>query len=481
MLYHALMPLIAPRIVSLILVFLCSTSAAPAQSPPSDDALVAKVEALVADALKAPGAVGLSIAVARDDRLLLDQGYGMAEVEHGAPADAETLFRIGSVTKQFTGAAVMRLVEQGSLSLDDDLTTFLPDYPTQGHAVTIRHLLTHTSGIKSYTEIEQLMERDSAIELTHAELLAYFKDEPFAFAPGERFAYNNSGYYLLGMIIERIAGKPYAAHMQEAFFTPLGLTRTRCDSNSEIIAGRAQGYRLVNGEVVNDRHLGMSVPGAAGALLSTAGDLVRWQLALGSGKVVSPESYAQMTTPGVLSDGKPTGYGFGLVMDELDGRRRIQHGGGINGFASTLSHFPDDGVTIAIISNSEDLRGDLVRKIQRAALGVEAPEVKDLALTPDRRAPYLGDYRLADIGLDVRVFESDGALMAQATGQSAFALLFQGDHEFRAGFDNAVRLVFEPPAPPAAAPGQAGDAPPLAPSFTLHQGGARLLATRVKK
>lgn len=430
---------------------------------PSDELLISKVDAIVTKKLQEPGGVGLSIAIARGSNIILAKGYGLAEVEHDAKADAETIFRIGSVTKQFTAAAIMRLVEQGKLTLDDDMTTYLPDYPTQGHTVTIRHLLTHTSGIKSYTSVEDFWKFGQARELTHDELLAYVKDVEFDFAPGEKFLYNNTGYYLLGMIIEKVAGVPYCQYLQDEFFTPLGLTRTRCGSNTDIIHNRAQGYEFNADVLSNDAPIGMNNPGAAGILISTAHDLIVWDQALMNGKVVSEDSLKQMTTPYTLSDGTDTGYGFGLGMRDLEGHRRIGHGGGINGFNSLLGYFPDDDLYVAVISNSQGVSApEIARAITMAALGIENT-FADLAPSPDDIERFSGMYVLGSTGLEAKIFEKGGFLFMQATDQSAIKLLYQGQGEFRASFDPAVKIIFDP---------DGGR------DFVLHQGGKEIKGKR---
>ncbi len=342
---------------------------APAVAAPLAEDPAPAIDALVAEALARPGAVGLSVAVAVGEQLVLARGYGLAEAEHGVPADEHTLFRIGSITKQFTAALIVRLAERGELDIDGELTTYLPDFPTQGHAVTLRHLLTHTSGIQSYTSLGPEWMRTVPLELTHAELVALIADKPFEFEPGARFAYCNSGYYLLGMVLEQVTGTDYATHLRTVLCEPLGLGRLRYDSNSALIPNRAQGYTLVDGQLANDGLIGMSQPGAAGALMASARELVLWQLALVSGRVVSPASYEEMTTPFLLNDLTETTYGMGLALDEVGGRRRVGHGGGINGFNSQLDYYPDARLSVAVISNSEALpSSQIAQQIARRLL-----------------------------------------------------------------------------------------------------------------
>jgi len=200
---------------------------AAAAEPPTDSELATKIDAAVANTLTRPGAAGISIAVARGDKIIFVKGYGLADVEMNVPVNPDSIFRIGSVTKQFTAAAVMKLVEAGKISLDATIQTYLPDFPEKQWPVTVRHLLTHTSGIWSYTGDEKFMTRDTSLELTQTEMIALFKDKPLEFEPGTKFNYSNSGYYLLGAIVEKASGKPYATYVQEELFGPLDLKHTR--------------------------------------------------------------------------------------------------------------------------------------------------------------------------------------------------------------------------------------------------------------
>jgi CubicO group peptidase (beta-lactamase class C family) len=332
----------------------------------------ARIDERVQAAMRAPGAVGISVAVARGDELLYARAYGFADLEFAVPADEETLFRIGSVTKTFTAAAVLKLAERGKLALDEPLTRYLPDYPTHGHEITLRHLLTHTSGIPNYTDLGERWEPLQARELADEELLALWTDLELDFPPGTRWSYSNSGYYLLGMVVARVSGKSYPEFLRDVFLDPLKLARTRYDSNREVLLNRAQGYAYADGRFLNDLPLGMSQPGAAGGLVSTASDLVRWQQALVAGRAVEPASFEEMTLPFLLADGRETSYGLGLARREIAGHACLGHDGGIHGFNSTLIYCPEAALHVAVLSNSEALRAE--------ALGTEI--VKLLLASP---------------------------------------------------------------------------------------------------
>jgi D-alanyl-D-alanine carboxypeptidase len=462
-------PYVLHMLVAMLVIF--ASASVSLAAPPSDSEILSKVDAIAADYMQRPGAVGLSIGVARKGEIIVAKAYGLADAEFDVPADKDTMFRIGSVTKQFTAAAIMRFVEQGKLSLDDELSKFLPDFPLQDNTVTIRQLLNHTSGIPSYTSLGEEWAKLQPLELTHDEMLALVKDKPFDFKPGEQWSYNNTAYYMLGIIIEKVSGVTYAQHMQDAFFTPMGLERTRYDVSRTLIKNRAQGYTLHDGELVNDAPLGMSQPYAAGSLLSTGEELVEWSMALTTGKVVTPESFTLMTTVTILPppNGESTHYGFGLQLDEWESRTCIRHGGGIHGFNSMLMWLPDEDVHIAVISNGEPVKsGRIANAIAQEVLGIEKVAAKDEPITPEVMQRIVGNYKLEE--MDVRIWEEEGKAMLQASaeGQLAFAIQWQGEdvsdgNEFRASFDQEVKMIF------------ADDGK----SFTLYQGGGQIMVKRV--
>lgn len=438
---------------------------APPTAIAAPSAEVATLDSIARAAVKDGILPGLSVAVERNGRPVYTQGIGLARVESGVPVTPETVFRIGSVTKQFTAAAILRLAEQGQLSLDDEITKFIPDYPTRANRVTLRHLLNHTSGIRSYTSLGARWASRMAEDLSHEEMLALFQDEPFDFAPGERWLYNNSGYYLLGMVIERASGRSYSDYLQQEFLSPLGLENTSYCPNRPG-ARHAGGYKPSAGGAAVADPFSMTHPYAAGALCSTAQDLVKWNRALVEGRVVTPESYREMASAGTLASGAPLGYGYGLAIGALEGVRRVSHGGGINGFAASLSYYPEHDVTIAVLANSGAANlAQLEAHLARAALGLPPQTRSNLPLSAEERARYTGTY---DLGrLQLRVFEQAGRLMGQATNQPAFPLLNQGEHTFLVDVpQQEIRLVFQL---------EGGRATGL----VIYQGGAVIPAKRV--
>lgn len=406
-------------------------------------AFAKKVDDLVGKHMEAPAAVGLSVGVLWKGDLLA-RGYGRAEAEFDSPAKPDTMFRIGSITKQVTAAMVMRLVEQGKVDLTANSNSYVPEYDTGKHTVTVTQLLNHTSGIPSYTDIGEEWQKVWPIELTHKQLLGLVQDRPFDFQPGQDWNYNNTGYYMLGMLLENVQGKPYADLIDD-LAAELQLKHTRYDSNRDLIRNRAQGYSLSNGKLSNDQLLGMNQPGGAGGLISTGADLVRWAHALHNGKVVSKESYAQMIKSTVLPSGRDTKYGFGLMPGEFADHESIGHGGGIHGFNSALHWLPEFDFYVAVISNCKLSASKVANAITFEVLGLKSPEDTQKQVDPKLKAALIGTYAVPKAGMDIRIFEKEGKLFAQGSGkgQGSFGLLYQGDGEFHASFDASVRVVFE--------------------------------------
>ncbi len=265
---------------------------------PTAASVAATVDSLVADFQRATGVPGVSVAVIRAGRdTLAYKGYGLADVENDVPATPRTVYRIGSITKQFTSAAVLQLAEQGRLSLDAALGTVLPQVPAAWRGVTIRQLLSHTSGIRSYTDIGPRWQRRWGEDMVPDTILSLVRDDTLDFAPGTRWHYDNTGYVVLGMVVEKVAGQPYAEYLREHLWQPLGLTSTYYCDAAPIVPHRARGYDAARGALVNAAYLRVTQPFAAGALCSTVGDLAAWNRALATGRVVRAASWTRMTTP----------------------------------------------------------------------------------------------------------------------------------------------------------------------------------------
>lgn len=297
-------------------------------------------------------AAGVAILVAKEGEVLYRKGFGYQDIGNKVLVSPETKFRIGSVTKQFTAAAILKLQEEGLLSVDDKLAKFLPDFP-RADEVSLHHLLTHTSGIHSYTSKPDFMDKVES-PVTPEELINYFKNDTYDFSPGEEFRYNNSGYFLLGYIIEKVSGQSYGDFLKEKFFKPLGMDNTGLYVNGMELENEALGYGLSGNTYEPAINWDMSWAGGAGALFSTVDDLLKWNKALFAGKVLNENSLQAALTPVKLANGEsPQGgdYGYGLLIGEFRGRKVIHHGGGLHGFMSHLALFPKEDLTIVLFTN----------------------------------------------------------------------------------------------------------------------------------
>jgi CubicO group peptidase (beta-lactamase class C family) len=427
--------------LALAIALAAAGPAAVAAQPVSNDALAKRIDAVMAELYK-PDQPGAAIIVRKDGKTVFRKGYGMADLELGVPVAPDMVFRLGSITKQFTAVSVLMLAEQGQLGLQDEITKFLPDYPTQGRKITVEHLLTHTSGIQSYTDLPEwlpLWRKD----LTLPELIDLFKNKPMQFEPGERWSYNNSGYILLGAIIEKVSGETYESFVTNHIFKPLGMKGSCYGSTERIIPRRVPGYQSGKDGFINAPYLSMTQPYAAGSLLSTVDDLAVWSDAVFSGKLVKKEWLDKALTPYKLKDGESSGYGYGLCIADFGGHRSIEHGGGINGFTTYEITLPDDRVFLAILTNSAVEGRDpepRAVKIAWLALGLAEPERKTVALGARDLDPIAGVYVNAQ--KQEYYFSREGnKLFAQRQGGSRNELYPASPTEFFLK-DNPARFMF---------------------------------------
>lgn len=389
-------------------------------------------------------APGAAVAVVRGRDTVLFKAYGKANLELDVPATTTSVFRIGSVTKQFTAAAVMQLVEQGKLALTDTIGQWVPNLPAAWRGVTLTQLLNHTSGIPSYTEVGEAWMKRWGEEMTGADIVALTADKPFDFAAGTSWKYNNTGYVLLGMLLEARMGHGWGQEFTTRFFTPLGMTRTRYCEVQPLITGRASGYSQDGHDVwINSRYLAMSQPAAAGALCSTIGDVLTWNRALHGGTVVKPSSYAAMTTPTGAAVAR--GYGFGLGRDSVDGHAIISHSGGIPGFLTANIWVPEAQLSVTVLTNGDFRNPDpLAKQLVRAALGIplDVPP-KGVVLAPAALATYTGEF---DVNIDgphvFKVYVQDGKLFGMMDAQTPEVMIPMGNHTFAVTFNRQARLVF---------------------------------------
>jgi CubicO group peptidase (beta-lactamase class C family) len=416
---------------------------AAAQVPATDPAgLAGQIDKLLSDVYK-PGQPGAAVLVKKQGKVILRKGYGLANLELSVPVEPDMIFRLGSITKQFTAVAVLMLAEEEKLSLQDEITKFLPDYPNQGKKITVEHLLTHTSGIKSYTDLPEWLPLQRK-DMTVAEIIDLSKDKPMEFSPGERWKYCNSGYILLGAIIEKVSGQTYADFLQSRIFDPLGLKSTCYDSTSRIIPRRASGYAKGNAGLENAPYLSMSQPYAAGSLASSVDDLATWTESLLVGKLIKRETLERAFTPFKLKDGLETGYGYGWEISRYEGHRLIEHGGGIHGFLSYALFFPEDQVFVAVLTNStiEGLQPEpQAFRVGCMALGIPYKEPVPISLSEKDLEPLTGVY-VNPQGEELYITCQENKLFSQRTGGGKFELLPTSAAEFFLSIDSPTRVQF---------------------------------------
>jgi len=323
---------------------------------------------------------GLSLAIVRDGRVIKARGYGLADLELGAPATKSTVYEIGSNTKQFTAAAIMMLVEEGKAGLDDRITKYFPEAPKAWEPITVRHLLTHTSGIQNHVAVPGYLgafKTNLLGENTPArdELLEMFFKLPLEFQPGQTWAYDNTGYILLGILVEKASGKSFWQFLDERIFKPLGMVATRNTDPREVVANRASGYEWVNNRFENRPILAPFVAFSSGSILSTVEDMARWDAALRAEKLLTKSSYRQMWTPARAHDGAAASfnYGFGWFIDAYHGHRLVQHSGGTPGFSSVIYRFIDDNLTVIVLTNHGDR---IMDQLAIEIAGIYAPGLK---------------------------------------------------------------------------------------------------------
>lgn len=356
---------------------------------------------------------GMALVVMRGDETVRAEGYGTTAIERGEQVTDTTVFQLGSISKQFLAALVLRLVEDERLSLDDPVTTHLPEFALLPPTVTVRHLLNHTSGLRELFAQEAYRNGIEDLSRGPEELARIARESPVDFAPGSRWSYSNTGYATLALIVERLTGLPYEDALAERLFVPLGLSSMRQCTPLPKDDGEARGHVEREGAIVAAAPENMHWIRGDGGLCGHARDVARWTRLLHTGKVVSPASHALMTAATPVSSHAAAPYGFALSLIEPDGRRKIAHGGAMLGFSAMAAWYPDDDVTIVVLTNRGEAGADGVeRRVARGVLGVPEPTRAPVALTAAERARALGTY---DIGIfDVRIVARGGDLWLEA-------------------------------------------------------------------
>jgi CubicO group peptidase (beta-lactamase class C family) len=411
---------------ALLLFCFSMTYSITAQNTPS--AQDEKIDEFVKLQMQARKIPAVSIVVLKNGEIVKTKGYGFANVEHQVAAKPETIYQSGSVGKQFTATLLMMLVEEGKLALDDKINKYFTDAPEIWKDITVRHLLTHTSGISNKLYGQMNMRAD----YTEDELIKKISSIPLDFQPGEKWNYSNPGYVTLGILIHKVSGKFYGDLLQEKIFKPLGMNTARVINEAEIIPNRAAGYRVVKGELRNQEWVSPALNTTAdGSLYFTVLDMAKWDAALYTEKLLKRSSLEQMWTPVKLNNGKTQAYGFGWSFGEIKGHKIIEHGGAWQGFTTFIARYVDDKLSIIVLTN---LAGADPGKIAHGIAGFYNAELSPLppAIPPDTQKidtqvdpklldTYVGEYELAP-GFTITIIKEGNDLFGQATGQSKFQL-----------------------------------------------------------
>jgi len=383
-----------------------------------------------------------SVLLSQNGKILFAAGYGPANRELNVLNTAQTKFRLGSITKQFTAAGILILHERGQLNIQDSICKYIDGCPAAWKDVTIHHLLSHTGGVPSFTSMPDYMTRMNMLE-TPQSMLARFVNKPLEFAPGEKWNYSNSGYFVLGMIIEKVSHETYEAFLQKNIFTPFKLTNTGYDHFATILPNRATGYSRNTDGLVNSAFIDMSQPYAAGSLYSTVEDLFLWNEALFGGKVVTKKTFDLMTTP------VKNNYGYGLGISTLFNRKLISHGGGINGFSTIIARFPNENITYVVLRNSdfgEPSPGAVGRAMAARLLGEKDEPVRPpvAKVDPAIYDKYVGEYEVTS-NVILKVTRDGDHLMVQASSQSPIEILPESETKFfLKGVDARITFVKDP-------------------------------------
>ena len=374
-----------------------------------------------------PGAAAL---VAKDREIIYRKAFGEANLELDVAMKPEMVFEIGSMTKQFTAMAILMLEEQGEISLQDDITKYIEDYPTHGHEITIHHLLIHTSGIKSYTSMKEWQGKWRK-DFKPKEMIDFFKNEPMNFAPGEKFSYNNSAYFMLGYIIKQVSGMPYPEFLEKNIFQPLGMANSYYGSHRKIIKNRAAGYQKKSGDFVNEEFLSLTQPGAAGSIMTTVDDMWKWQQAINNNRLIKRETLEKAFTEYTLNNGEPINYGYGWFLKEIKGSPTIEHGGGIFGYTSNGIYLPEEEVYVVMLSNRDDFSPQKTStKIAAEVIGKPYPGKEDAIEVKDSFLKSLtGVYEFED-GKTRYITYKDGRLHSQLKGSAEFPLFPVSKYRF---------------------------------------------------
>jgi len=434
---------------------LCTLGCAMSVAQGTDEAVVKTRLDQVASTFTTGNAYMGTVLVVDGDRVLLDKGYGMADLEWGNANAPDVKFRLGSLTKQFTATLVLLLQQDGKLKLDDPVSKYLPDAPKAWEKITLANLLGHTSGIPSFTGMKEFAVWRMSPHTTEEEL-ALLRYKPLDFEPGSEFVYSDSNYEVLGAVIEKVSGKQYGDLLRERIFDPLGMKDSGLDTDELILPKRAQGYMPGKEGLVLARSQSMTVPWAAGSIYSTTGDLLKWEHGLFGGNVLSSDSLKAMTTPGKGD------YGLGVMVSEQDGLKVVRHGGSIEGFNTYLIYVPARKIAVIVLSNVSGMAPDKMSSLLLdVVLGKPVTLHKAAPITKEELSKFVGVFDLTP-AFSITFAVSGDVLTMQGTGQPAFPLMYVGIKDghpwfFAALLNAEVEFI--------------SDASGTLTSMVLHQGG----------
>ncbi len=352
---------------------------------------------------------GAAVLASQQGKAVFRDGFGMADLELAVPIEADMIFRIGSLTKQFTAVAVFMLVEKGELSLNDKITRFFPESPEGWQKITVEHLLTHSSGLQSYTDMKQ-WEKLAKEDVKPEQIVELIKNENLLFSPGDHLYYSNSGYFLLGAIIEKVTGHKYGDYIHEQIFKPLEMNSSHFGSHAKIIPGRVKGYKVDDGMYQNADYISMTSPFSAGGLLSSVDDLAVFNEALYSGRLISKTNVEKMTTPFKPNVSGPPIVGYGCEIVPFKERRMVCLRGAINGFDSFILYITDDQIYVAVLQNNvstEYTSEYLAKKIAAILIGDPYPERQVIKLPNSILLKYAGVYRIDENNVRKIIVEED--------------------------------------------------------------------------
>jgi len=388
---------------SLFALALMLTTAVAARADKTDDYIKAEMQKAHIP--------GVSIAVIKDGKIIKAEGYGVANVELNVPAKPETVYKIGSVSKQFIASGIMLLIGEGRVSLDDKISKFLEGTPDTWKEITVRHLLTHTSGI-----VREAPGFDPLKVQNDADVIKTAYSLPLRFAPGEKWEYCNVGYFTLAEIIRKVTGKAWGDYLKERLFSPLEMNATRTTTMTDIVQNRANGYLWRNGQLQNSEIYFALRP--SGAFLSTVLDLAKWDAALYTDRILKQSVRDQMWTPVKLNNGKTNPYGFGWELESVSGHKRVHHGGSLPGFRSTISRYIDDKLTVVVLANSDNAdTGSLSLGIAAMYIPGLIPERIAAKVAPKLLDAYVGQYQPNPVTVLTITREGDKLLAQQGSAE----------------------------------------------------------------